>query len=233
VKWYQGKEGDQRIWFEPEEIEQIAEDELRKAKQYPSATSPVLDIERFLEGHLKASLDQFADLEPDVLGLTRFHKGRPPAVSINRDLPEAADTEAKPGVVGRWRATLAHESAHILLHRMLFELNGNGQSKTSADTSSGGHDAVMQCLKRDVGPGGRSSDWREVQANRGMAALLMPQRIFSKVAQAKIDETNLTELTPGSQSSRILAQQLAHHFSVSKQAASIRLETLSLISSSN
>jgi Zn-dependent peptidase ImmA (M78 family) len=148
-------------------------------------------------------------------------------------LTEAADTEAKPGVVGRWRATLAHESAHILLHRMLFELNGNGQSKTSADTSSGGHDAVMQCLKRDVGPGGRSSDWREVQANRGMAALLMPQRIFSKVAQAKIDETNLTELTPGSQSSRILAQQLAHHFSVSKQAASIRLETLSLISSSN
>ena len=232
MNWYLGKDGDQRIWFEPEEIEQIAEDELRKAKQYPSATSPILDIERFLEGHLKASVDQFAELDPDVLGLTRFHKGRPPAVLINRELTEAADAKSKPGVVGRWRATLAHEGAHIMLHRMLFELGGNGQDKTSVVSSSGGRDAVMQCLKRDVGPGSPSSDWREVQANRGMAAVLMPQRIFSKIARTRIAESNLSDLMPGSPSSRILAEQLASHFNVSKQAATIRLETLSLIPSS-
>ena len=34
---------------------------------------------------------------------------------------------------------------------------------------------LMRCLKRDVGQATGSKDWREVQANRGMAALLMPR----------------------------------------------------------
>lgn len=229
MKWYKGPEGDQRIWFEPEEIEQIAEDELRKAGLFPTPTAPVTDLERFLEGHLKASLDQYAELEPEVLGLTRFESGRPPAVSINQDLTGAVDEESQPGLTGRWRATIAHEGAHVLLHRVLFELDEDQGTLFPSTPSGSQAQRLMRCLKRDVGPQSRSTDWREIQANKGMAALLMPRRVFVKVARLETAALGLSSLTAGSPSSVALARRLATIFTVSRQAASIRLETLAIV----
>jgi hypothetical protein len=121
MKWYRGPEGDQRLWFEQDEIELVVDDELRKAGLLPTQAAPVTDLERFIVVHLRARLDQYAELEPDVLGLTEFTSGKPPAVSINRDLTGSAldSDDALPRLTGRWCATLAHEGAHILLHRIL------------------------------------------------------------------------------------------------------------------
>jgi hypothetical protein len=71
MEWYCGPEGDQRIWYESAEIETIAEDELRRAGLMPPPDDPVTDLERFIEEHLKAQLDQYAQLPEGVLGLTR------------------------------------------------------------------------------------------------------------------------------------------------------------------
>jgi hypothetical protein len=62
MQWYYGPEGDQRIWYESDEIETIAGDELRRAGLMPSPDDPVTDLERLIEGHLKAQLDQYAQL---------------------------------------------------------------------------------------------------------------------------------------------------------------------------
>jgi hypothetical protein len=85
----------------------------------------VVDIEKFIEGHLEAQLDQYADLEPAVLGITEFCPGERPLDRINKDLTDSAlDNPDSPGVLlGRWRATLAHEGSHIILHLCLFQLN--------------------------------------------------------------------------------------------------------------
>ena len=86
MRTYRGPEGDERIWFEDGEIELLMEDELRRAGLMPTIEEAIVDVESFIEGHLRATLDQYADLERAVLGLTEFRSGAAPQVSINKDL---------------------------------------------------------------------------------------------------------------------------------------------------
>ena len=116
MQWYFGPEGDQRIWYEPEDIEQIATEQLRRADLMPTLDDPVTDVERLIEVHLRAELDLYADLPDGVLGLTQFPARGAPKVLIDSALTEAREpSDASAGVVGRWRATLAHEASHIFL----------------------------------------------------------------------------------------------------------------------
>jgi hypothetical protein len=233
MRWYRGPEGDERLWLEPSEIETIMEDELRKGDLLPSIDHPVVEIEGFIEAHLQAELDQYADLNPDVLGVTEFRPGKPPRVLINKDLTGSAmDADwVPPGIEGRWRATLGHESVHVVLHRALFELNSDQGSLFGTEAPPSGTQRMMRCLKREVAFGARGSDWREVQANRGMAALLMPRVLFLPGAKAEIRERGVTggRLAAGSQTVLDVAQRLAERFAVSRQAAAIRLTTLGFV----
>lgn len=237
MQWYYGPEGDQRIWYESDEIETIAEDELRRAGLMPSPDDPVTDLERLIEGHLKAQLDQYAQLPDGVLGLTRFGARRP-VVSISSALTEAAEEESPlPGKVGRWRATLAHEASHIFLHRYLFDPDMVPLANRPPDETPVGGSTVMRCLHRDVndvrtqdwGRTSRRQDWREVQANRGMAALLMPSRAFKDVAFDQTAKLGLVDLYSSPDSADTLATAVADIFQVSKQAALIRLGTLQVV----
>jgi hypothetical protein len=233
MRWYRGPEGDERLWLEPSEIETIMEDELRKAELLPSIDHPAVEIEGFLEVHLQAELDQYAELDPDVLGVTEFRPGRTPRVLINKDLTGSAmDAEwVPPGIEGRWRATLGHEAVHVVLHRALFELNGDQGSLFGSEVATSGPHQMMRCLKREVSFGTRGSDWREVQANRGMAALLMPRVVFLPVANAEIRERGVAggRLPADSPAVLDVARQLAERFAVSRQAAAIRLTTLGFV----
>jgi hypothetical protein len=238
MQWYYGPEGDQRIWYESDEIETIAEDELRRAELMPSPDNPVTDLERLIEGHLKAQLDQYAQLPEGVLGLTQFGPRRP-AVSISRALTEAAEEEnpPHPGQLGRWRATLAHEASHIFLHRYLFDPGMAPLTNRSLDGASTADGAVMRCLHRDVNDVStqdwkhisRKRDWREVQANRGMAALLMPSRAFKDVAYEQMTKLGLGGMSSSPDSASTLASAIAAVFQVSRQAALIRLGTLQVV----
>jgi hypothetical protein len=236
VRRYRGPDGQERLWFEPAEIEDMMEEELRRAALLPTAVSPVVDIEAFVEQHLRARLDQYADLEPEVLGLTEFRAGQRPRVAINRDLTGSAlDAEEQPpGALGRWRATLAHEAAHILMHRSLHEPPSGQLGLFAQESSELSTPALMRCLKRDVSfADARAYDWREVQANKGMAALLMPRSVFVAVARdllALEDRSTLVTGLPreGSRQLAALAGELGERFQVSRQAARIRLSTLGL-----
>ena len=241
MQWYYGPEGDQRIWYESDEIEVIAEDELRRAGLMPSPGDPVTDLERLIEGHLKAQLDQYAQLPEGVLGVTQFDARRRPVVSISSALTEAAEEDPlRPGQVGRWRATLAHEASHIFLHRYLFDPDMASLTGRRPDHTVAGGAAVMRCLHRDVndvstqdwGRVSQRRDWREVQANRGMAALLMPGRTFKDVAFDQITKLGLNSLSSGPASADTLAAAIADVFQVSKQAALIRLGTLQVAQAS-
>lgn len=231
MNWYKGPDGRDRIWFDQAEIENMSEGELRKADLLPGAEAPVVDIERFIEVHLRVRLDQHADLDPDVLGLTEFPPGLPPAISINRDLTNSAlDAEdGAPGLVGRWRATLAHEASHVILHQVLFDLDPNQGSMFDLPDRPEAL-RLMRCLKREVTFVKGAGDWREVQANRGMAGLLMPKSIFQEVASLEFDRLGLVVgIASDSDSSNRVAAALAGRFEVSRQAASIRLVTLGLV----
>ena len=230
MRSYRGPSGDERIWFDPLEIEQMMTSELRKAGLTPTEEAPVVDLEAFIERHLKAKLNQYADLEPNVLGVTHFFEGKPPTISINKDLTGSAldEDESPPGRLGRWRATLAHEAGHVLLHRSLFEFAvGNLSLFGSSPGGDAGHQ-LHRCLKRDA-TYASSGDWREIQANQAMAALLMPRAFFVRLARVQVAQT-----FPGRDAipfggEDMVAAKLAPVLAVSRQAARIRLTTVGLV----
>jgi hypothetical protein len=218
MRFYQGQDGSQQLFIKDTELEDLIETELVKAKLLATDAAPIVDVERFIERHLGAKLDLGADLEPSVLGLTELRVGEPARVLVNRDLSDSAfEEDPGSGTLGRWRATLAHEATHVMLHRLLFELNADQETMFDADEKP---TSLMRCLKRDVGFGTRSRDPREWQANKGMAALLMPRTLFGELARR--------EKGAGRTESE-LTFWLATTFAVSRQAAGIRLGALGFV----
>lgn len=223
MKEYTSPGGEKRLWFEEDEIEQIMDDELRRGRLMPTESNCVVDFEALLDDHLRVPFDQHADLPLDVLGLTEFNQRKAPTVRINKDLTGIIDGDwIPPGIEGRWRATVAHEAAHVILHRMLFDEPLNQGSLFATDAPPQVKPALQRCLKRDLKHRAGNYDWREVQANRGMAALLMPRKLFTKVARSTLKGTNPEEIRDAS---RVLAAK----FGASAQAATIRLNTLGFV----
>ncbi|MGH9714004.1 MAG: ImmA/IrrE family metallo-endopeptidase [Candidatus Acidiferrales bacterium] len=230
--FYRRKDGTERIWLQPADIEAIAEDSLLKLGLFPTEELPAVDIERVVQG-LGVRMDQYADLDSSVLGQTEFYADAPPRIFINRDLSGAIDEDqTPPGIRGRWRATIAHEAVHVMIHRVLFDVNQDQGSFFRVEKPSEPR-RLMRCLKKNVlFRGGGGSDWREVQANMGMAALLMPQGLFRHLSGKVVAHHALaTEtLCVGTVESAALTTEMAALFDVSKQAAGIRLQTLQILS---
>jgi hypothetical protein len=224
--------GEERIWIEPAEIEDLMSSELTSAGLMAGLDDPVIDLESFVEQHLKVQFDPYATLDPTVLGETEFRGGTRPKVSINKDLTGAAldDDEGQPGILGRWRATVAHEATHVIVHRCLFNLNEGQRSLFEAlEPEEPEVKHLQRCTKRNVLFRGTASDWREVQANMGMAALLMPKSLFAQAFGQEIARLGVNRVDKGSALVASIVAQLATRFKVSKQAAGIRVETLELL----
>jgi IrrE N-terminal-like domain len=157
-------------------------------------------------------------------------------VLIASALTEARDVEHAPtGVVGRWRATLAHEASRIFLHRYLFDPE-MAQLAGRGGVAVLGEGGLMRCLHRDISPTvadwssmRRRSDWREVQANRAMAALLMPRRLFRRLALREMRQLGRGTPPVAVPDVEVLATALADLLQVSRQAARIRLDSGGLI----
>jgi hypothetical protein len=128
----------------------MMEDALRKADLYPSEETPAVNIEGFIQS-LEVRMDQYAELDPTVLGLTEFYTDGPPKILINRDLTGAIDDdETPPGIRGRWRATMAHEASHVVMHRLLFAVNQNQQGLFQDDGLTDSKQ-LMRCFE-EAGP---------------------------------------------------------------------------------
>ncbi|HVV51142.1 MAG TPA: ImmA/IrrE family metallo-endopeptidase [Polyangia bacterium] len=229
MKTIRGRDGRDQLWFGDGEIEEIIEAELRNASMVPSIDSPALNLELFIERHLGARLDQYVEMEAALLGFTEFFGDHPPRVSINAQLTGSAldEDETEPGIRGRFRATLAHEAAHVVLHRSFVERGARNMELFGEEPTA--RRALHRCPK-SAASFRRVVDWREWQANQGMAALLMPRVTFVELARREIAAVfpGRTDVPEG-QEHRIIPA-LAGLFEVSKQAAAIRLETLRLLS---
>lgn len=233
--FYRRRDGEERMWLSATDIEATMENALSKAGVFPTDERPAADMERFVQG-LDARMDLHANLDAATLGQTEFYSDRPPKIFINRDLTGLAYEDDTPlGTRGRWRATIAHEASHVVLHRVLFEINRD-QSKLFRLEKRAEPQRLMRCLKKNVlFRGGGGNDWREVQANIGMAAALMPQSLFLRLASRTIEDYGLKAgaLTAGSVPAATLTARMAGLFEISKQAAGIRLESLGIVSSPN
>ena len=225
---YRSRDGEERLWYETDEIERLSDAQLRAAKLMPTVEETVTNLETLVERHLGAELDQYADLPDGVLGATTFRPDGSVLVQIASDITEAADgaSHDATGPLGRWRATMAHEASHVILHRRLFAQHGGSAVMLGrADAGLG------PCLHRDIAPvrgtdtEQRSTGWKEVQANMGMAALLMPRSVFKRAARTVIADAALDRHRARGVA---IVEELARQFRVSKQAAQIRMLTLGI-----
>ncbi len=199
-----------RLWYEEAEIEAIMEAELRAADSARPQGSPATDVDLFIERRL-GIVPEYVSLPRGVQGATEFSAGGTVRIQISAELSLRA--ELRPGAERLLRSTLAHEAAHVLLHRMLF-------LKESRAMFGGLH--VRQELCRDVRFTGRgyTGEWWEWQANRGMAALLLPQRdVLSWIKAWRQDH-------PASGHTQALHEQLSNAFHVSREAVRYRLKQL-------
>lgn len=225
MKWSTDSSGRRRIWYDASEIEAIMCGSVDAAGM---ENARVVDLERLAESHLRVHLDQHAELPNEVLGITEFCADGAVRVSINKDLTsEFESSSAGVSSIGRWRATLAHELSHVILHKELFVV-GAQQSELFAETVQvdAQDERTVKCFKRDL-QGQPSGSWKEVQANLGMAALLMPRRHFTMAFNEAMERYPDHQ---GDEPSRDLVESLALQFQASRQAVTIRLKTLALSS---
>lgn len=223
----------QAPFIHADEIEKLVELELTASGLFPTIENPIVEIETFIERHLGAQLEQYVDLDDDVLGVTYFFPDRPPHVQINRNLAEAADdVHAPTWYHGRLRSTMAHEAGHILLHRNLFDFETQQGSLWDGYDSRETNARCQRCLKRDAtqATAGRV-DRREYQANIAMAALLMPRRVFEATAFSVLEGWGITDAVRESEQVSLrlkLTSELGERFKVSRQACEIRMKTLDI-----
>jgi hypothetical protein len=173
MKTFRSKSGpfSERPHFEPNEIDRICADELRKAGLYPSLPEAIR-VDRFVEKRFGV-VPQYEDLPEGVLGFTKFSKIGVDAIVISA----ALDAEKGKVAERRVRTTLAHEAGHGLLHAYLFALDEKPLHLFDADSHS---DHKILC--RDVQGEERKSRaydgrWWEFQANRGIGGLLCPRAL--------------------------------------------------------
>ncbi|HXM57258.1 MAG TPA: hypothetical protein VOB72_17800 [Candidatus Dormibacteraeota bacterium] len=153
-----------RLWYEEAEIEEIAARALADANHPVLEGRPATDIDALLELHLGV-VPEFTWLPRGVLGATEFTARGEIRLQVSAELSLRAGREGPAEKL--MRSTLAHEAAHILLHRVLF-------LKESGDIFGGLHSRSELCRSVGVPQPGYQGEWWEWQANRGMAALLMP-----------------------------------------------------------
>lgn len=223
-----------QLFFKKGELDDWMEVELRRAGMYPTVENPVVEIESLIERHVDADFDQYAPLPENVLGEARFEPGKRPKILINENLTIAAvDTEGAPAWLrSKWRMTLAHEATHVLVHRSLFPSDKSQGTLFALDdeSSDDGRHGTYQHLERNEGRRG-PVDWREVQANNGMAALLMPKGLFLAFYGTERERLGFSpdSLLEGASETYQLAKALGSIFDVSTESVQIRLKELNLL----
>lgn len=165
--------------------------------RYPLATD---DLTALIERDTE-DLDLYADLRrygDHVEGVTIFNPGGKPSVKISRGLTVSRRQ------VNRYRSTLAHEYAHVLLHASLFD--DSAGRPVSERTSHG-------------------VDWMEWQANYAAFALLMPKTGLALAVEEHADEwVRYAPPQAASAEGVSMIRAVSQRFAVSGAAARIRLE---------
>lgn len=228
MKWIKDNTGrfPERPYYEQAEIdyecEQIVSEFLRQKYgkvQFPISTDDAtIMIERDTSG-----LDLYADLSlegEDLEGATDFFTNKKPFVSISERLSNLGQMQ------NRLRSTLMHEYGHVKFHDFLWKRLQ--QRRLIGPVSQKG----PRC-KRSTILNASKTDWLEWQAGYASGALLMPITFLKKLAQVSLKEWGLygTVSTNSGQSQELISRTTSM-FSVSADAAKVRLSQLGYLSDS-
>ena len=168
-----------------------------------------------------SDLDQFVDFsseEEDIQGATDFIKNKKPVVSISQQLSNASNME------NRLRTTLTHEYGHVRFHNFLYQRLFQSRSFNTSSIKG------PRCKRSSI-LNASKTDWLEWQAGYASGALLMPISRFKDLTHASLRAWGAFGSVPNtSYESQKLIERVAKAFSVSREAARVRLLQLRFIS---
>jgi hypothetical protein len=212
-----------RKLFIPEQrLESTCLDALRAMNLLPDVPSPIR-IERFVFFRFGIE-EEYEELPAGIMGCAKFTREGLRRIILNRHLAEDQSVVS----LRRLRSTLAHEAGHGLFHTELFiekltldEEHGTfGRGGSTSDSVSPDGFACRAEAGLDMP---RPYEWWEYQANRAMAALLLPWTLVIEAAKERLLGV-LAASGPVEDRVRQPEQELAELFDVNRRMVSIRLD---------
>ena len=225
MKWVRDRSGrfEQRPFYAQDELdtqcENIVEGFLKSrhgSVEYPITTD---DLTVLIERDV-AELDLYANLTCEgsgVEGVTEFRRRKKPSVRIAKYL------SASPSRENRLRSTLAHEYAHVVFHGFLWALDDGKRKRGLVQPH------YRRCRRSRViqSP---YNDWMEWQAGYAGGGLLMPISPLREIVESSLSEWGVGKFvrSPSDHYSE-LVERIAKTFSVSKDAAGVRITKLGYV----
>lgn len=211
-----------RPHYEPRELdgifEKIVTDFLRAKYgkvEFPISTD---DLTTLIETHV-ADLDQYADLTgygSSVEGATVFSRSGKPKVLISAQVHAHEN---------RLRTTLAHEFGHVHLHAYLFAMLDGQMNLGFANQKP----AAIACRSETI-VSAKKTDWREWQASYASGAMLMPKTPLRQIAgEIQRRQGIVGPVLAASTNGQLYIDAVVENFSVSRDAARVRLSILDFI----
>ncbi len=205
-------------------IDRRAIEELQSVGLMPDKPEPVL-IDRFCD--VKWGMpEDYQYLQTGILGYAGFTYSGFDRIVINAELEDDLSQTAR----RRVRSTIAHEIGHAILHekmfveKMLFDKNqgllfGEMERKPIMDVRR------IVCREGDVFGSIGKSPWYEVQANKFMAAILMPKTLFYQVVEPFLLSYDDCSMSP-TMRMRYYGKidEVSETFNVSREMARIAVE---------
>lgn len=172
-----------QLRFDDVEFEAMMEEMRARTGSDCFTSGRGIDVDRILLKGLGVEAD-YTDLPPNVLGRTKFDPDGRVSIEISRELAERAEIDNV--ARRRLRTTLAHECGHAACHACLFVRDTETYSLFAEQpTLSQPNRPPIMCRSEGVASGYRG-EWWEYQANRCMAALLMPKRLVSNSVKERL-----------------------------------------------
>jgi hypothetical protein len=216
-----------QIRFEDEEFESMM-DEMRDRVDSDCFTpGKGVDIDLVLLRVIESEAD-YVELPAGIMGRTLFASDGSVKIEISRELSEEAESDRI--ARHRFRSTLAHECGHVACHRRLFIRDTSTLSLFSADevAATAPVRPAMMCRAEAIGLVGYNGEWWEFQANRCMAALLLPRRMFGASTKRRLSSGGFESGEACLQRSHgeSLVRELADEYDVSQTVTLYRLQQL-------
>ena len=216
-----------QLRFEEQEFD-LMMDELRERAGEDDCFTPGkgVDVDRVLLRTEHTEAD-YVDLPTGVLGRTIFSEDGSVKVEVSRTLSDQAERDLV--ARRRLRTTVAHECGHIACHRCLFIRDTETYSLfAEAQVPASMSRKPIMCRPEGVGDLRYTGQWWEYQANRCMAALLLPRRLVSATARRLLADAGFKSgddcLRRGEGEN--LVRAVANEFDVNQTATLYRLQAL-------
>jgi Zn-dependent peptidase ImmA (M78 family) len=216
-----------QVYFTVDEFETMMDCLRDKSGQDCFQEGSGVDVDLVLLKAFEIEPD-FVPLPSGILGRTRFWPDGRAVIEVSRDLADAA--EGDDIARKRVRTTLAHEGGHVCCHRGLFlrdvatfSLFGHCDTDDSRST--------ILCREETVVNRHYQGEWWEYQANRCMAALLMPKGFLREKVGVQLSHHSLPTFDEAIKAEKavVIIRNLCDVFDVSQQVMLYRLQDLGYV----